>query len=233
MILSIAAMCISFAAMSQARLGIKGGLNLSTITVNNSGDVDKNQILPGFHAGLVADLPLVPRILSFQPGVFYSTKGSKLESGDPNNPTITNPYTKISTNPSYIEVPLNFVGKLPLGGNTSLFAGIGPYVAFGVAGKNKVDFKTAANTTISTSTNIKWDDDTPFNSGDPNKGYDKMKRFDWGGNLMLGAEINNFIVSAQYGLGFGKLRSGTDNSTDDKGKNRVLSFSVGYLFGGK
>ncbi|SHM34492.1 Outer membrane protein beta-barrel domain-containing protein [Chitinophaga jiangningensis] len=232
-ILSIAAVCISFAAMAQARIGVKGGLNLSTITVDNSGSVKDNQMLPGWNLGVVADLPLVPRILSFQPGVLYTTKGSKIDIGDKDNPTVTNPYVALKTNPSYIEIPLNFVGKIPVGAHTSIFGGVGPYFAFGVAGKNKVESNTGTGSITTVSNNIKWDDDTPFNNGDPNYGYDKLKRFDWGGNVQVGVETHNVLIAVQYGLGFGKLQSGADNSTDDKGKNRVLSFSVGYLFGGK
>lgn len=231
-LLSFAAMTISFAAMSQARVGIKGGWNLSNITTDNSGGTKDAKSLSGFNVGVIADLPLVPKILSFQPGVFYTTKGTKTEVGDKDNVTITNPYAKYTQNPSYIEVPLNFVAKLPIGENTSLFAGVGPYFAFGVAGKNKYDVITSVHSQ-SGSTSIKWDDDTPFNSGDPNQGLDKWKRFDWGGNVQVGAEISNFLVSAQYGIGFAKVYSGQDNSTDDKNKNRVFSVSVGYLFGGK
>ncbi|MGO4294670.1 porin family protein [Chitinophaga sp. RAB17] len=228
LLLSLAALSISFAAMSQARVGIKAGWNLSNITTDNAGNTKDSRSLSGFNVGAIVDLPLVPKILSFQPGVFYSTKGTKV---DLSNSTTTT-YSKFTTNPSYIEVPLNFIAKLPVGPNARLFAGAGPYFAFGVAGKNKYE-NTVAGNTLSSSSNIKWDDDTPFNNGDPNKGYDKFKRFDWGGNVQVGAEISNFLISAQYGIGFAKVRSGQDNSTDDKSKNRVFSVSVGYLFGGK
>ena len=123
------------------------------------------------------------------------------------------------------------MGKLPLGENSSLFAGVGPYFSFGVAGKQKYEI-VAAGVTTSGSSSIKWDDDTPF-SGDPNTAYNKLRRFDWGGNVQLGAELSNFIIAAQYGIGFNKIYSGQESSTDEKSKNRVFSVSVGYLFGGK
>ncbi|OMP78515.1 MULTISPECIES: porin family protein [unclassified Chitinophaga] len=226
MILSFATLAIfSTSAMAQVRVGVKGGWNLSTITVDNSGSVDKDKSLSGFNIGVIADMPLVPRILSFQPGVFYTTKGSKLKSGDENDAV----HYKFTTNPSYIEVPLNFIGKLPVGPGASLFAGVGPYFAFGVAGKNKT-YTTVGSTTTITESNIKWDDDTPFNNDDPNQGYNKLKRFDWGGNVQVGAEISNFLISAQYGVGFAKINSGGNDSNNDKNKNRVFSVSVGYLF---
>ena len=228
-ILSFAALAISFAAMSQVRVGVKGGLNLANISVDNEGSVDNKKTLPSFHVGVIADMPLIKEVLSFQPGVFYSSKGSKLESGNKGAPSLTDPYSKFTTNPQYIEVPLNFVGKIPIGTDCRLFAGIGPYFAFGVAGKNKYEFNNGVVNTTG-KTDIKWDDDTPFNNEDPNQGWDKYKRFDWGGNLMVGAEMSHFLVSAQYGLGFNKINSGEDDSSDNKNKNRVFSVSVGFLF---
>jgi hypothetical protein len=230
---TFAALSISFAAMSQARVGIKGGWNLSNITIDNAGNTKNSRSLSGFNVGAIVDLPLVPSILSFQPGVFYTTKGTKAETGDRNNVSLTNPFVKHSINPSYIEVPLNFIGKIPLSDNVRLFAGVGPYFAFGVAGKDKTEVMTVAGTSVTSSTSIKWDEDTPFNNGDTHQGWNKFKRFDWGGNVQVGAEISNFLIAAQYGIGFAKVRSGQSNSTDDKNKNRVFSVSVGYLFGGK
>jgi hypothetical protein len=227
-LLSFAALAVSFSAMSQVRVGVKAGWNLSSITVNNSGDVDKDKSLSGFNVGVIADMPLVPKILSFQPGVFYTTKGSKLKSGDKDN-SATNPYYEFTTRPQYIEVPLNFIGKIPLGAGCNVFGGIGPYFAFGVAGKNKVT-STVAGVTSTSESNIKWDDDTPFNSGDPNQGFDKYKRFDWGGNVQVGVELNGFLLSAQYGVGFSKINSGGNDSNNDKNKNRVFSLSAGFLF---
>ncbi len=227
MILSCLAIGLSVAAMAQGRIGIKGGWNLANITNTNSGGVDNSSSLSSFHIGAIADVPFSP-IISLQPGIFYTGKGTRIERGDDKSTT----YLKSTTNPQYIEIPVNLVGKLPLGGDTRLFVGAGPYAAFGVAGKNKYTYR-AGPVTASGESSIKWDDDTPFNSSDPNQGYDKYKRFDYGGNVLAGIEFQNFLLSAQYGFGFGKILSGTDNSSDNKGKNRVLSVSVGYLFGGR
>jgi len=217
---------LSVAAMAQVRVGVKGGWNIANVTNTNSGGTDDSRSLNSFHVGAIADLPL-SEIISIQPGVFYTGKGTKIESGDVNGAT----YFKTTTNPRYIEIPVNFVGKIPVGQNTKLFLGVGPYAAFGIGGKNKYESNIAGIHTNGES-DIEWDDDTPFNNDDPNRGYNKYKRFDYGGNILAGAEFGNFLVSAQYGLGFGKIYSGADDSRDDKSKNRVWSFSVGYLFGG-
>ncbi len=225
-VLSCMAIGLSVAAMAQVRVGVKGGWNIANVTNTNSGGVDNSRALNSFHVGAIADFPL-SEIISIQPGVFYTGKGTKIEDGEPDDAV----YFKTTTNPRYIEIPVNFVGKIPVGQDTRLFLGVGPYAAFGVAGKNKYE-TTIAGVHSSGEDDIKWDDDTPLNSGDPNQGYDKYKRFDYGGNLLAGVEFGNFLLSAQYGMGFGKLYSGTDDGRDDKSKNRVWSFSVGYLFGG-
>ncbi|WP_346317153.1 porin family protein [Chitinophaga sp. YIM B06452] len=217
---------LSVAAMAQVRVGVKGGWNIANVTNTNSGGTDNSRALNSFHVGAIADLPL-SEIISIQPGVFYTGKGTKVERGEPGDVA----YFKSTTNPQYIEIPVNFVGKIPVGQDTRLFLGVGPYAAFGVAGKNKYE-TTIAGVHSNGESSIKWDDDTPLNSGDPNQGYDKYKRFDYGGNILAGVEFGNFLLSAQYGMGFGKIYSGTDDSRDDKSKNRVWSFSVGYLFGG-
>src|SRR5690349_16882970 len=113
-----AAVGLSVAAMAQqkARVGIKGGLNVANITISNSGGLDDSRSLTSFHAGVIADLPLSP-IISLQPGVLYTGKGSKLERGEAG---ATN-YFRSSTNPHYIEVPVNFVGKLPIGSDSRIF----------------------------------------------------------------------------------------------------------------
>ena len=221
-VLSCMAIGLSVAAMAQARVGVKGGYNLANITTGSGGNVEENKFKSSFHVGVIADFPLSP-VLSLQPGVFYTGKGSKLERGESGDVT----YFKTSTNPQYIEIPVNLVGKIPVGEDTRIFFGAGPYAAFGVGGKNKY-----ALGPVSGESKIKWDDDTPFDNTDPNQGYDKYKRFDYGGNLLAGVEVGNFLLSAQYGLGFAKILSGADDSRDDKSKNRVWSFSVGYLFGG-
>lgn len=225
-VLSCMAIGLSVAAMAQTRVGIKGGYNLANITTGSGGNVDESKALSTFNVGAIADIPLSP-ILSLQPGVFYTGKGSKLERGNEGSTT----YFRTSTNPRYIEIPVNIVGKIPVGEDTRIFLGAGPYAAFGVGGKNKYQFNSPLGN-VSGESNIKWDDDTPFNGEDPNQGYDKYKRFDYGGNLLAGVEFGNFLISAQYGLGFAKILSGADDSRDDKSKNRVWSFSVGYFFGG-
>lgn len=219
-------MCSAIVSYGQSSpkpsLIVKGGLNLSNITINKNGDVDDNKTLASFHAGLVADLP-IGRFFSIQPGVLFTGKGAKLESGN----TSGNNWYRSTTRPYYVEVPVNAVIKLPLGDQSSFFFGAGPYLGIGVGGKNRVEGQVLG-VAFSRSNSIKFSNDDPFTSSEEGAGYNIMRRFDYGLNGTVGIESKFALFSVNYGLGLAKLQSGTSSSDDELNKYRVLSFSVGF-----
>lgn len=216
---------LSVPVFAQVRIGIKGGINFANITSTNNGETSSSNVLPSFNAGGYLDLPLAKNI-TLQPGLMLEGKGEKINY---TNSTVNTDYT-LKVNPIYLEIPVNLVGKLPLGENSYLLLGVGPYAAFGIAGKVKGD-GTLLGVSASSTSDIKWDDDTPLNSGDKNQGYDKLKRFDYGANFMAGFELGNVMLTANYGLGLAKVPSGSDNDSNDKYKNRVFGISLGFLLG--
>ncbi len=214
---------ISYAQKStQPSLFLKGGFNLSNITINKNGDVDDNKTLPSFNAGLQADLPISP-FFAIQPGVFFTGKGAKLESGN----TSGNNWYRATTRPYYIEVPVNAVIKIPLGDQASFFFGAGPYLGIGIAGNNKIEGQVAG-VGFSRSQSIKFSNDDPFTSSEEGSGYNIMRRFDYGLNGTVGIQSKFALFSVNYGLGLAKLQSGTSSSDDELNKYRVLSFNVGF-----
>jgi hypothetical protein len=200
---------------------IKGGLNLANISVTTNGRVDDANTLNTFHAGIGLDLP-VCEYFSIQPGVVYTGKGAKTQFGTEGSAF----YYRATSNPMYIEVPLNFVGKVPLTQTSSFYLGAGPYAAMGVTGKNKVDSYTLGVHRYSSS-DIVFSKDDPTTAQEENFGYGKIKRFDYGLNAVAGLEFTRFTLGANYGYGLVKINSGTDNNANDKGKNRVWSFTLG------
>jgi hypothetical protein len=199
---------------------LKGGVNLANVS-NGDGGVNDARNLTSFHAGIVADLELTS-FLAIQPGLLFTGKGTKIESGDEGDAT----FFRAKTNPYYVEIPVNLVLKTPTG-PTRFFVGAGPYVAIGVAGKNKVT-GSALGTPFSSEEKIKWSNDDPatvnFEEG---AGFGIMKRFDYGLNGTLGIEVSRLILSANYGWGLAKFQSGSGSGDDDSNKHRVLSFSLG------
>ena len=220
LLLSIISLNLIYAQKSSVFL--KGGLNLANVSINESGNIDDAKMLLSFHAGIQGDIP-VASFLSIQPGLLLSGKGSKTQSGNTSDAN----YYRATTNPIYIEVPVNVVFKAPLEKDTKFFAGAGPYIAMGVAGKRKSDGKIFG-VAFSRNDNIDFSNDDPTTSGEEGAGFGILKRFDYGFNGTAGFEGKNVMFSVNYGLGLAKLQSGDNSSADDKNKHRVLSFTVGF-----
>ena len=200
---------------------LRVGVNLANVTITNDGDIERNNMLTSFQVGFTGNLKIAP-FLSFQPGILFTGKGSKTESGQ----TTDANYYRATSNPYYIEIPANFVFKTPTG-PIKFFAGAGPYLAVGVAGKNKVDGKFFG-TSFSSEKKIEWSNDDPSTLNyEEGSGYGILKRFDYGLNGTAGIETKNIVLAANYGYGLAKLQSGSSSSADDKNKHRVLSITVG------
>jgi len=220
-LLSLGAMAQSKVSPNKGGFIIRGGVNFSNISVTDNGRVDKANNLTSFHAGVGYDVPLSD-YFSLQPGLIFTGKGAKTQLGKETD----NFYYKATSNPMYLELPVNFVAKIPTGEYSKFFVGVGPYAAAGIAGKNKVETHTLG-IVGNTSQNIAYSNDNPTTSQEENYGYGKLKRFDYGVNALAGIEFPKFSVGANYGYGLAKINSGTDNTANDKGKNRVISLSVG------
>jgi hypothetical protein len=203
-------------------LFLKGGVNFANVTKTSQGEANDANMLVSFHVGFTGDLAIA-KIFSIQPSLLLTGKGSKLESGNPNGTT----YYKATTNPLYIELPVNAVFKLPLPEqNSSFFFGAGPYIAIGVGGKRKIEGKFLG-TSFSSKESIEFSNDDPTTlSYEEGAGLGIMRRFDYGLNGTAGFQLKGGIISVNYGYGLAKLQSGTNND-DDYNKHRVLSISVG------
>ena len=201
---------------------LKGGLNLANVSINTNGDIDDAKSLVSFHAGLHGDIPITS-FLAVQPGILFTGKGTKTQTGSTSDAT----YHTSTSNPMYVEVPVNIVFKAPLGGNAKFFAGAGPYIAMGVAGKIKEEGKFLG-ISYSRDEAIQFSNDDPLTSDEEGAGFGIMRRFDYGLNGTVGFEGEKAVFSVNYGLGLAKLASGTNSNADDKNKHRVLSFTVGF-----
>jgi hypothetical protein len=212
-------MITNFSNAQGARL--EGGLNLANVSITDDGEVDDAKTLTSFHVGLRGDVP-IGDVFAFQPGILFTGKGTKIQSGDPSQPT----YYKATLNPYYIEMPLNFVFRTPPVTKTRFFAGAGPYIAVGVTGNQKIEGKSMGVA-------FSEEDDIEFSNDDPGTIYIDLpnytlKRFDYGLNGTAGIEGKSMTLSVNYGLGLAKLRAGSDSDDDNNNKHRVLSFTLGF-----
>ncbi|MBC8154642.1 MAG: PorT family protein [Bacteroidetes bacterium] len=115
-LISIMARPAAVHAQSTARFGIKGGLNASTLFIDN---VDNRRERIGFHAGVFAQAPITS-FIAIQPELLYTTKGA---SADYNLPLFRG---KNTFQLNYAELPLLLTFKL---GNTAELQA-GPYAAY-------------------------------------------------------------------------------------------------------
>ena len=204
LILIVSAFQISFSQTTSSdssfKFGFKGGVNFSNLYTDN---VDDNNVLTGFNAGIFAKLPITES-LAIQPEMLYTTKGAELKY----NNAFVNGTSTFRLN--YIEVPVLLV--INLTNNFNIHAG--PYVAYLVDGKAT---NNAQGTLFDIENNLK------------NEDYNK---FDTGVSVGVGFDTDQIGFGVRYNYGFqkvGKERSflGT-NYTFPDGKNSVINLYLSY-----
>jgi hypothetical protein len=78
---------------------LRGGLNLANVSVTDNGRVDDAKMLASFQVGVIGDIH-VASILYFQPGLLFTGKGTKTQSGTEVQP--------VGTGPLLIPIILNY-----------------------------------------------------------------------------------------------------------------------------
>ena len=186
------------------RFGIVGGMNVS----KTSSSLFSSKI--GFHIGAKAEINLSKSVngLYFEPEALLSLKGGKVDWGD---------LGSMSINPFYLEIPLKIGYKYAVNDNFKLIGKAGPYLAYGLFGK-EIDNYGPDGTE-------KYD---LFTGSDP------INRFDAGFGFNLGVEIQNkFQVFVGNDWGLIPLFEDNDPEYIDLGsgaKNINLTLSLSYLF---
>ena len=207
------AMAITTGVFAQS-IGIKGGLNLSTMMVKDDDDTYSDDFLlnPGFHAGVVAEFPFGD-IFSLEPGLLISTKGYKIDED------MLDMKMKLNVNPMYIEIPVN--GKVAFElGELKIFVTAGPYVGYGLAGKWKIEMTDESGNKETNEEDILWGSD---------EGEDDFKNLDYGVTAGACIEFSGVMVGFNYGYGLANLSPHTDHGYIVN--NRVMGISAGYKFG--
>jgi hypothetical protein len=197
------------------KFGIKAGLNLSNVLIKDNYDTysDNLKMHPGFHIGATAEFPF-SEMMSFETGLLLTTKGYKYNESEADYE-----YSE-KASAYYLDIPITAKASFNVGG-PKIYGLLGPYVGIGLTGKYKSEGNYYGQT-FSETEDIKW-------GSDPD--VDHLKRLDFGLLGGVGAEISSFKVELTYGLGLANISSYTEDGTTLK--NRVLSLSVGYIFGGK
>jgi hypothetical protein len=106
--------------------GIRGGVNLASITISAAGLNIVPESVTGFHFGPVADFKIRGN-LHINTGLIYSLKGYKIG--------LEAESTTYKIN--CLDIPLNLAFRFPLGRKSSVFIQTGPYLGYTINGKSK------------------------------------------------------------------------------------------------
>jgi len=213
----------TLALQAQIGFGILGGVNFQNINgKDNNGDKLENGLLTGFHAGININIPVAPDFF-FQPGLLFSVKGAKNDFFSP--PAKAAGDFETTTRLSYVELPLNLLYRPQLG-NGYLLLGFGPYIAYGIGGKETSNFGS-----LSYERDVKFSNNAVGLIDWIENAY--YKPFDAGANIFFGFEsAMGVFLQLNAQLGLMKINPEYSWVTDDKRsyKNTGYGLSIGYRF---
>jgi opacity protein-like surface antigen len=140
------------------RFGIKGGMNVSSLSNDAGLDDSKSKI--GFNGGVFANIP-VGSSFSVQPEVLYNNLVSKVTLTDVTTPGGTNYTAEYARHLDYISVPLMFQYNLV----PNFYLEAGPEFSFMIDARDKYKSTKNGNTTGAESYSLDKDDFNTFNFG--------------------------------------------------------------------
>ncbi len=198
----LALFLISAIQAQESSVGIKGGLNLSTMSTDGNND---ENLKAGFHVGVFNKIAL-SESFAIQPEVMYSSKGLKINYEDA---AFVEGETKFTLH--YIDVPVKLVFNL----SRDFEFQFGPYVGYLMQAKITNDGSLAG---------------IPIESDDEID-RDNFKSLDYGLTAGLGFDLDPLIIGVNYNLGLSKVADGdVAKMLLDDAKNNVIMLSAGLKF---
>lgn len=174
---------ISFAtanAQGQLQFGLKGGLNLSNITVSNGFDGYSYSTLPNFNAGVFLKIPVV-RFFSVQPEFLYSAQGFKANDGSGGT---------YSEHVNYLNIPI--LAKFTT--RSGFFLETGPQIGIKLNAKDKENGISQDVSSAYNGADLSW----AFGAG-----Y-KIPMSPVGIDLRYNFGVTNVANDSYYGNGYGQ-----------------------------
>ena len=191
----------SITITAQIHIGVKAGLNISDIVVDEPNEDPTNfDTKTGFVVGAYLNYQF-NKLFAVQPEVYYSTKGAELKDE----------YNDLTLSLSYIEIPLLIQFTVPLQSSSvkpNIFAG--PAIGFNMS--SKVEYRDNGQTT---------EEDGKENT----ESTEFSLVFGGGIGFLLGRNEIGFDV--RYVLGLSNLAK---NSGDATIKNTAINFNLYYGF---
>ena len=194
---------LGFTANAQVNFGVKGGVNIASITGDETDGIKSNV---GFHLGAVAEIE-ISELLSFQPELLFSTQGGKYEESEEILGVTVNYEEKV--NLSYINVPL----ILKVYVSDGFAFEVGPQFGLLVGAKSKYDISGGGES----------------ESGDEDI-KDFVSGLDLGAGFGASFKTESgLFFGARYVLGLSNIND-FDGADEVNQKNSVIQASIGFLF---
>lgn len=171
---------LGVSAQSNLKWNVNAGIGMSNWYGD---DTDGTDAKFAYKVGIGLEVPFAnTNIWSFQTGLNFISKGVK---GD----GVTDAWdvVDVTINQLYLELPLMVGARIHTASNFDLLFKGGPYLAYGVGGKTKIDGVSEKADTF---------------------GDDGLKRFDAGLGLGVAFEFGNIVVGIETGTSFTKVASG-------------------------
>ncbi len=170
---------LGVSAQSNLKWNVNAGIGMSNWYGD---DTDGTDAKFAYKVGIGLEVPFAnTNIWSFQTGLNFISKGVK---GD----GVTDAWdvVDVTINQLYLELPLMVGARIHTASNFDLLFKGGPYLAYGVGGKTKIDGVSEKADTF---------------------GDDGLKRFDAGLGLGVAFEFGNIVVGVETGTSFTKVAS--------------------------
>ena len=140
LIVLVAATCFAMPASAQLKFGVKGGLNITDMSL--SSDVFETSNRTGFFIGPTVKFTLPIVGLGIDASALYDQRESELTNAD-------NEVTKIKQ--QAINIPINLRYDIGLGSLAAVYLAAGPQVGFNVGDKNQTLFDDVADWKLNSS----------------------------------------------------------------------------------
>lgn len=199
-----------FSVKAQFNLGVRAGMNVSSLTGNYEGYVKNGPMV-----GITGSYTFHEQ-WRLQTGLLFSTKG---QNGLVFGEGLTGKDARYSLSDIrmyYLELPVTIGYKIPLSNHIYLTPEAGAFFACGLGGK--AEYKTNVDG------GYLLTDWNPFEDGK----LDAFNRFDSGMRFGVSADVYKFSLSVHYDLGLVNLQDQLGKT--DKMQSRSLSISLGYNF---
>jgi hypothetical protein len=192
---------------NEARFGIRVGIEKANMFLKNYDQEYVTHSIFGLHGGLMAEY-IIQEVVALQTGITYFEAGTESSDMQNRKPVLLNVKMKGVQVPFYIQPRFDQDDFTIIG----LF---GAYFSYNLTGHEE---KSGAGADTIYSSAIS------FNA---TSGQYIQSRIDYGLSIGGGIEYNHFIFGVNYNFGLRNL-----TSTPSIANNKILCFSLSYMFGG-